>query len=1455
MREKPPPGESRIVPVGKLFGENLVNPWLSFDESWAFPEKTNDLGYVLGQKRALKVPNRTQLAQEVMARLGAAGIGDPAVRDVNAVLVRIIVNGESVDEACKGVIEAHRLAGRPAAPVLGMKVPGSPKAERLRSAAAMTVEDARAKIPAVSVDMKEDGTVVALLGDRDEPVAVEFVERPGDDADFAQGAVDPETGMLRKIRVSGELHRAIMALPEYVRVKAYTILVRHEFVEGELGQTHELASAVDADIEKSAYHALMSCIIPLMSDPQLCAIDYAHANDPEHEVFYAALQELAKRAQKTARTDSAAALALYRDIVQKCAAIPELRDNGMAAPVLELLEKAGDVRAGSLCELLGAHLVPRAFTGGSLLRPFGKLKDAAVKLSDDSFSLKGNAQASIIDSNGGAHTVNVKKVAPKDVTQMLRQMQSGIERMDGISDQHKAFVQALARIVERSPPRVYTFPDIIEDFSFASGTKKCIGLNKFFAGNPVAVFHAVSKYLVVSGAMTLKFDPGKNALIVALNGKEEEIPLDEEALAIVRGGLGRPHYLLRALQRQMFGSQDALVTDAIRFVKRLKIDFAPTKYLDAGTFDSLIKELVLSQADFTAALCAVTGTGKGKIDINKLSGEVRVVKAGEGASKMVYKMTFVAADDTELDLDVVFAWKKEKDLGGIDNCEIGDLQTASAGRYRGLRLVPVFGVSFRSEDERRIFIEEFIKGDTAAAYMENGTMDEGMRRNIAATLLMIGLVLNNEYPRDMHEFNFIITPEGRAVMIDLGSNRISLARAMAENPVDYRPLAELLFELYLIYSSREDGGYRFIVDAFAEVDGILAGYAGDEKLMSAARQLNKYLKGAAGWLSGLDALGKKKLGEYLKTNKFFTANYKKRYPEKFEEEKEKVFGQFMGNLDAILRDSRMANLDAEQGQRAQAMLASQLRPYRTYSAQGILEPLKLGPDDVYLDLAGGPGTASAAASAVAGKVVYVDISSENIPLVKELLEYAGNPDVLNVLNTRPGLNVNVLLKDLKKRTGIARAPASNVDVLRGDARRLPLGDNSVTKLSVTDLFRWVSLQGGGQDVIREILRVVRDGGLVHIRYDYKKLAQQLDIAAVAREMGIRVEVVQDQTAIGGTVYRVLKPSPGAGGPYELLRARLVAARLADGSAAAKARDMIVAALESKDAGRIAFTLSAAQLDMPREGARKSVEENIAYMLDERFDPAAELPAMYRGLLGMEDGLALRQNFGSPWIGLAFAEKESIYMSMAGSDMVMQDALKTSDRRIDYSHIDPAMPEAMLPMKLMVYAMAAARAAMLGLDTVKVVALDEKSWAVHAAAFGEMKQDIFRRLGMSAAQQEEFDKHFKVVTGPDQKAVADRGAEAIKELKDKAYKLVAVEIPEASARLYPSDIIVIGDLLRFMLTKGGSISVVSLEMAKERGFAGVVKAIENDELLPLLDEMAKTKTDAIIQAYRSLGFQA
>lgn len=130
-----------------------------------------------------------------------------------------------------------------------------------------------------------------------------------------------------------------------------------------------------------------------------------------------------------------------------------------------------------------------------------------------------------------------------------------------ISEAHKRVILAILGLLEKSPPQFYAFDTLIADlFGFARPENHLIALHKVLARNPIALFHEIGEYLIAQGGLTLKLE-GDFLIIFTEEGRQLSLGLvDQEAIAIAQKGPANPHYLLRALQREIFGAKDRALT-------------------------------------------------------------------------------------------------------------------------------------------------------------------------------------------------------------------------------------------------------------------------------------------------------------------------------------------------------------------------------------------------------------------------------------------------------------------------------------------------------------------------------------------------------------------------------------------------------------------------------------------------------------------------------------------------------------------------------------------------------------------------------------------------------------------------------------------------------------------------------------------------------------------------------
>lgn len=172
---------------------------------------------------------------------------------------------------------------------------------------------------------------------------------------------------------------------------------------------------------------------------------------------------------------------------------------------------------------------------------------------------KGKIETDVRGSKGIKHTIILNSQGKLDIGELKKQIKS----MPKVDYSHKRTLISVLSLFEKSPPEVYTYDILIEDlFGFASSEHNLIALHEDFTKNPAALFHEAGEYLTRSKALNLKLKG--NVLEIDIDGKQSSVTLGEEALAIAQKDPASPHYLLRALTRQVFGESDRGLTQEIK---------------------------------------------------------------------------------------------------------------------------------------------------------------------------------------------------------------------------------------------------------------------------------------------------------------------------------------------------------------------------------------------------------------------------------------------------------------------------------------------------------------------------------------------------------------------------------------------------------------------------------------------------------------------------------------------------------------------------------------------------------------------------------------------------------------------------------------------------------------------------------------------------------------------------
>ncbi|NQT32110.1 MAG: transcriptional regulator, partial [Candidatus Omnitrophica bacterium] len=183
---------------------------------------------------------------------------------------------------------------------------------------------------------------------------------------------------------------------------------------------------------------------------------------------------------------------------------------------------------------------------------------------------QGSLKAQAKDSKGQIHEFDLKHQGVFDVTN-LKML---IDHAGSIDHGHKDILLAMLSLLEKSPPELYAYDTLIEDlFGFASPENNMIALHDSLTTGPesvIAHFHEIGEYLLKRHLLRgqgLKLKLENDAIIVTIDGKRIGQPVKltrEDATRQVKKDPENPHYLLRALQREIFGEVDKGLTDLIK---------------------------------------------------------------------------------------------------------------------------------------------------------------------------------------------------------------------------------------------------------------------------------------------------------------------------------------------------------------------------------------------------------------------------------------------------------------------------------------------------------------------------------------------------------------------------------------------------------------------------------------------------------------------------------------------------------------------------------------------------------------------------------------------------------------------------------------------------------------------------------------------------------------------------
>ncbi len=219
--------------------------------------------------------------------------------------------------------------------------------------------------------------------------------------------------------------------------------------------------------------------------------------------------------------------------------------------------------------------------------------------------------------------------------------------------------------------------------------------------------------------------------------------------------------------------------------------------------------------------------------------------------------------------------------------------------------------------------------------------------------------------------------------------------------------------------------------------------------------------------------------------------------------------------------------------------------FHTTSAAEVLGPLDLNEDDVHLSLGGGPGIMNIAAC-LAGvkKSIYIDIAEYNLPFVVGLKgNYAwirAAKEIRTRIRRQGGVKVTTILRLIEElKESAEEFPQPEVpplDIILGDvAEELTmLADDSVSKVNILDFLHHLVKQGGrGKElqVLRDVLRVVRPGGMILLKPDVPRKNVEFYknyLSDLANIMEIRLQYMELPIRGGALLFRVVSKGSVSG---------------------------------------------------------------------------------------------------------------------------------------------------------------------------------------------------------------------------------------------------------------------------------------------------------------------------------------
>lgn len=294
------------------------------------------------------------------------------------------------------------------------------------------------------------------------------------------------------------------------------------------------------------------------------------------------------------------------------------------------------------------------------------------------------------------------------------------------------------------------------------------------------------------------------------------------------------------------------------FISRLNIVFEEE---DNGLFGDVASSIQtwiksVSVTEFENILSSIA---RKRVTVADLTGEIGIKFHAKGSNKDVYRVIFYRKDNGHFTFAI--ALKKETETGRIQQNEIEGLRWLSTKKRRKLELVPVFGTFLQSKNGKKIYLEEFIEGETVGKLKQQRKLTLDIKKQILKTLVGIGIMLGNNFPMDVNGDNFINRSGNKIVMVDIGNRRFSLPQAIKYGYYD--TMIEFLFLIFMHYAEPKDNA--FIIQGFLEGMNSMETFLQRNRIlvvrkrktmMQAKEEILKFFAESLVYLSNMDSIQK-----------------------------------------------------------------------------------------------------------------------------------------------------------------------------------------------------------------------------------------------------------------------------------------------------------------------------------------------------------------------------------------------------------------------------------------------------------------------------------------------------------------------------------------------------------------------------------------------------------------------